>query len=77
MPGYKNKSKEITCLCINQAVRLLAVCKAIFLHLKDDNDANHDNGTSNNSYDAVVLTDKVDHGNDEGNATTTKVNNKN
>ena len=56
---------------------MLAICKAMFLHLKDDNDANHDNGTSNNRYDVVVLTDKVDHCNDEGNTTTTNLNNKN
>ena len=56
--GYKNKSKEVTCLCIIQAVRMKAVCKEKHIHLKDDSDTDHDNGTSNNNCDVVVLTDK-------------------
>ena len=59
MPGNKNKSKNATCLCIFQAVRIKAVCKAMYLHLKDDSD------TSNNSHDVVVLTDKEEDGHDE------------
>ena len=65
MQGYKNKSKDIICLCIIQAVRLKAVCKAIFLNLKDDSDADNDNSTSNNNCDGVVLTEKEEGGNDE------------
>ena len=55
--GYKNKSKDATCLCIIQAVRMKAVCDAIYLHLKDDSNADNDNGTTNNNCDVVVLTD--------------------
>ena len=66
--GFKNKYKDVTCLCIVQAVRMKAVCKAMYLHLKDDIDADNDNGTSsNNNHDDVVLTDKEEGGNDEGN----------
>ena len=44
-----------------------AVCKAMYLHLKDDSDADNDNGISNNYHDVVVLTDKEEGGNHEGN----------
>ena len=65
--GFKNKPKEVTCLCIIQAVRMKAVHKAMYLHLKDDSDADNDNGISNNYHDVVVLTDKEEGGNHEGN----------
>ena len=44
-----------------------AVCKVMYLHLKDDSDANHDNSAYNNSHDVVILTEKEEDGNDEGN----------
>ena len=34
-----------------------AVCKAMYLHLKDDSNTDNDNGTSNNNCVDVVLTD--------------------
>ena len=39
----------------------------MYLHLKDDSDADNDNCTSNNNHDVVVLTDKEEGGNDEDN----------
>ena len=39
----------------------------MYLHLKDDSDANSDNCASNNSHEVVLLTDKEEVGNDEGN----------
>ena len=44
-----------------------AVCKAMYLHLKDDSDADNDNGTSNNNHDVVVLTDNEEGDNHEDN----------
>ena len=55
-------------MCIIQAVRMKAVCKAMYLHLKDDSDADNDNGTSNNNHNVAVLTDKEEEcGNHEDN----------
>ena len=44
-----------------------AVRKAMYLHLKDDSDADNDNGTSNNNHDVVVLTDNEEGDNHEDN----------
>ena len=49
MQGYKDKSKDIICLCIIQAVRIRAIGNAMYHHLKDDRDAENDYGTSNNN----------------------------
>ena len=65
MLGYKNKSKEVTCLCIIQAVRLKAVCKAIYFHHKDSSNVDEDDDcTSDNACD-MVLAGKEEDGNDE------------
>jgi hypothetical protein len=52
--GYKNKSKEVTCLCIIQAVRLKAVCKAMYFHHKDGSKVDDDDCTSDNAGDMVL-----------------------
>ena len=63
--GYKNKSKEVTCLCIIQAVRLKAVCKAIYFHHKDSSNVDEDDDcTSDNACD-MVLAGKEEDGNYE------------
>ena len=65
MLGYKNKSKEVTCLCIIQAVRLKAVCKAIYFHHKDSSNVDEDDDcTSDNACD-MVLAGKEEDGNYE------------
>ena len=53
--GYKNKSKEVTCLCIIQAVRLKAVHKAMYFHHKDDSEVDDDDCTSDNAGDMVLV----------------------
>ena len=47
-----------------------AVHKAMYLHLKDDSDADNHNGISNNYHDVVELTDKEEGGNHEDNTIT-------
>ena len=63
--GYKNKSKEVTCLCIIQAVRLKAVCKAMYFHHKDDSEADDDDDCTSDNAGNMVLASKEEDGNDE------------
>ena len=51
MLGYKNKSKEVTCLCIIQAVRLKAVCKAMYFYHKYSSEVDGDDWTGENAGD--------------------------
>jgi hypothetical protein len=63
--GYKKKSKEVTCLCIIQAVRLKAVCETMYFHHKDGSEADdNDDCTSDNAGD-MVLAGKEEDGNYE------------
>ena len=62
--GYKNKSKEVMCLCIIQAVRLKAVHKAIYCHDNDCSEVDDDDCTSDNAGD-MVLAGIEEDGNDE------------
>ena len=65
--GYKNKSKEVTCLCIIQAVRLKAVCKAMYFHHKDGSEADDDgdDDCTSDNIGNMVLASKEEDGNDE------------
>jgi hypothetical protein len=62
--GYKNKSKEVTCLCIIQAVMLKAIHKAMHFHHKDGSEVDEDDCTSDNAGD-MVLVGKEEDGNYE------------
>ena len=65
MLGYKNKSKEVTCLCIIQEVRLKSVCKAIYFHhIYGSEVVDVDDCTSDSAGD-MVLVGKEGDGNDE------------
>ena len=63
--GYKNKSKEVTCLCIIQAVRLNAVREAMYFHHKDGSEADDDDDCTSDNAGNMVLASKEEDGNDE------------
>ena len=65
MSGYKNKSKEVTCLCIIQAVRLKAVREAMYFHHKDGSEADDDDDCTSDNAGNMVLASKEEDGNDE------------
>ena len=63
--GYKNKSKEVTCLCIIQAVRLNAVREAMYFHHKDGSEVDDDDDCTSDNTGDMVLASKEEDGNDE------------